>query len=122
VGRSSRILAGAVLVVAGFCWFVVTLRLLGLVTFVVAVIFLLIPQLRRHRRYLIGVWILFFAVSWLPFDVTTKNVRGSPRFVRCCGGVPYDDLDEVSRRSDAGECQPCSDLVTGFEPTWYLLW
>jgi hypothetical protein len=82
----------------------------------------MVPQLRRHQRFLVGVWALFFAVSWLPFDATMKRVPGPPPFVRCCGGAPYRDLDDIGRRWDAGECRPCSDVVSGFEPEWYLLW
>lgn len=122
VSKSFQYVGWVLLVVAGVCWFLVPLRLVACLVLVIGLFSLLIPPLRRRRRYLVGVWVLFFAVTWLPFDVTTKNVPGPPRFVRCCGGVPYDDLEEVARRWDAGECQLCSDLVTGFEPTWYLLW
>ena len=120
--RALRILLSVLVVLAAFIWVVAAMRELALLVLLVAAASLLIGPLRRRRLYPIGAWLLFLVAMLVPYDVTLRNVPGPPRFVRCCPGMPYHDIEDTMRRANAGECVICSDVVSGFEPTWYLVW
>lgn len=120
--KALRILLGMFVVLAALIWAVLAMRLLALPVLLVAIASLLIGPVRRRRVYLVGAWLLFLALTLLPFDVTLRSAPGPPRFVRCCPGRPYHDLEDALRRARDGECALCSDIESGFEPTWYLVW
>ncbi len=120
--RLLRILLGILLLLVSWMWTIIAVRHLAFVVWAFASISLLIGPLRRRRVYLFSVWLLFVTLMLLPFDVTSLNVPGPPKFVRCCPGTPYYDLEEAKRWQDAGRCILCSDLRSGFEATWYLVW
>jgi hypothetical protein len=120
--KALQILVSLLVVLAAFIWVVAAMRELALLVLLVAAASLLIGPFRRRRLFPVSAWSLFVVVMLVPYDVTLRNVPGPPRFVRCCPGAPYYDLADTIRRADAGECELCSDVVSGFEPTWYLVW
>lgn len=76
----------------------------------------------RSRPYIaVALWLSFFGWTWLPFDITFRVASDGPKWVTCCPGMPLDwkGALEGDRR---GDCKFCSDVVSGFEPRYYLVW
>jgi hypothetical protein len=86
------------------------------------IVVLSIPSLRIRRTLLTGTWFAFLAATLLPFDVTLRTAPGPPQFVSCCPGIPYRDYRDALEKDRRGACLFCSDLFTGFEPRYYLIW
>jgi hypothetical protein len=69
--------------------------------------------------------LLSVALALFPIGLTLRSAPGAPRLVRCCCCAPYPgpgELDNARRDQAAGRCVICSDVRTGFEPVWYLVW
>ena len=110
------------LIVASAFWLLVSVRLLAVPFFVAFGISLLLPFCRARPITVVSVWCVFFGVTWLPFDVTLHRAPGGPKFVQCCPGSPYRHRQAALEKQHRGECVLCSDVITGFEPTYYLIW
>jgi hypothetical protein len=80
-------------------------------------------RVRNNRR---SQALLVTAIALVPFSpigLSLLVAPGLPKLVTCCPGpgtlqMYWQSLAAQSR----GECKACSDLVTGFEPRWYLVW
>lgn len=124
VGRQVQLkrLAGLGVLLVGLSWFVFTMRIEGIPFLLIAVGGLLFVKPWATPKIVLVLIAAFVALAWSPIAVTFINADGGPRVVRCCPGSPYRDLEAASARMRAGECMLCSDLSTGFEPRWYVLW
>ena len=120
--RAVEIIAVVVGLLLSILWFLFSIRLIALPLLVLPVVVLSIPSLRMRRTLLIGSWIAFLAATLMPFDVTLRMAPGTPHFVSCCPGAPYRDYRAALELDRRGECRFCSDLITGFEPRYYLIW
>jgi hypothetical protein len=120
--RALEIIAVVVGLLLSMLWFLFSIRLIALPLLVLLVVVLSIPSLRMRRTLLIGSWIAFLGATLMPFDVTLRMAPGPPHFVSCCPGAPYRDYRAALELDRRGECRFCSDLITGFEPRYYLIW
>jgi hypothetical protein len=103
-------------------WFTLAFRLFAAPFALALIIGLCFPFVRRHPIGVLCVWLLLFGLTWLPFDVTRISAPDGPKFVRCCPGTPYRDVEATVEKAKLGKCMFCSDVVSGFEPTYYLIW
>jgi hypothetical protein len=110
------------IIAASVFWLLVSVRLLAVPFFLAFVISLFVRSCRARPMTVAGAWLVFFAVTWLPFDITLRAAPGGPKFVRCCPGSPYRDYQGALQKQRRGECVLCSDVVFGFEPRYYLVW
>jgi len=123
--RRWHIWVGIALVVLGSAvWLLLATRLTAAVVLLGFLIALAIRPIRRRPRVLVAVWLLFFGLTWLPYDVTLVSAADGPKWVGCCPGGPdryysYISAHELQRQ---GKCRYCSDLVSGFEAKSWLVW
>jgi hypothetical protein len=120
--RALKIIAAVVGVLLSVIWFLFSIRLIALPLLAMLIVVLSIPSLRIRRTLLTGTWFAFLAATLLPFDVTLRMAPGPPHFVSCCPGIPYRDYHAALEKARRGTCLFCSDLFTGFEPRYYLIW
>ena len=103
-------------------WALYTFRILAVIS---AVLFCITVFLFRGKK---RAWIpaLFLVTAlilpWQPYAVTLLDVDGGPKIVACCPGAPYRDWEGTVKKQKAGECKFCSDISTGFNPRYFLVW
>jgi len=59
------------------------------------------------------------AVTIQPFDITFRDVPGSPKLVPYIMGLPS---EEAKLKESQGEIVLGGCIVSGFEPKWVLVW
>lgn len=109
------------IIVLGLVWGVVTPRIEPLLATVVYALALILRRARQSNAFH---GVLAVVIGLLPlstYGLTLRNLPGPPRFVSCCCCVPG-EFDRAVAAQKRGECVVCSDIVSGFEPKWYLVW
>ncbi len=77
-------------------------------------------QFWRGPKYLwIGALVLSVTLSLMPFDISTQDFPGPPRFVPLVMGYPSEEGEEKSKQ---GEFMLGGDIVWGNEPKWMWVW
>jgi hypothetical protein len=103
-------------------WTLYTLRLGAVLAALLFIGALAIPALRQ-RRWLLAVLIAVVVLYPLqPVDITFRSTVGLPKLVRCCPGAPYRNLEATRAMDRAGACLFCSDIGSGFDASWFLVW
>jgi hypothetical protein len=118
----ARLATAALALAAGIVWPLVTFRFIGLPLLAVALFGLLGEKRWATPRHVAALVLAFVALAWSPIGVTLINADGPPHLVGCCCCAPYRDREAGSEMQRVGRCVLCSDLATGFEPRWYLIW
>ena len=107
------------LLVISIIWGLFAFRWLSLLILPV-LLFVYISSLRQKKSIsslvLLGLFVLF---TLLPFDISFKNVAGGPKVVPYVVGLPN---EQAKHQAEKGEIVVGSDVVTGFEPKWVLVW
>jgi hypothetical protein len=104
-------------------WFLLSFRLVALPILIALVVILSRRSLRSKPLLLLSAWIALFVVTIQPFDVRLRTVPGGPRIITWCPGpVPYRDYRDALERDRRGECRFQTDIFTGFDATYYLVW
>jgi hypothetical protein len=119
-----RVALAMLALLASVSWAVFTFRLLPLILLPMLVFVAWVqPRWATPLRVTL-LSVAMVGLAWLPIGVTSLNAPGPPRLVRCCCCAPYrmTTLKAALQDQAAGRCVLCSDLVTGFEPTWFLVW
>lgn len=104
------------------CWALYTLRSL---TLILTVIFCVcIFSFSNRKKHLItGITaLLAFIIPFQPYAISFVSIDGGPKILSCCPGTPYRDYTGTLEKQKAGECKLCSDITTGFDPEYYLVW
>jgi hypothetical protein len=123
VQRLLKIAAAVVGVLLTALWCLVSFRLVALPMLMVLIVILSRGSLRSRPLLLVSAWIALFVVTIQPLDVTLRTVPGGPHIITWCPGpVPYRDYRDALERDRRGECQIRTDLFSGFEATYYLVW
>jgi hypothetical protein len=65
------------------------------------------------------VFVAFLVATFLPIDITSRNVPGPPRFVPLIVGAPS---SEDAAREDRGEVVLRGCINRGNDPKWVLVW
>jgi hypothetical protein len=114
-----RHLLFVIIPLAGILWFMHTERVLS-------ALLIWIPLLCHHFLFYRGkivllmcAWVLFFASTVAPFDVTFVNLPGPPRFVRLLAGFPSHE-GYLLLQSHEAIWNGC--LIHGNEPDWVWVW
>jgi hypothetical protein len=123
VKRTLKAAAVVVAIVFAVLWFLFAFRFVALPVLIFLVIVLSRSSLRARSWLLAGVWIVFFAATIQPFDVTLRAVPVGPRIITWCPGpVPYANYRDVLERDRRGECRFRTDLFVGHQATYFLVW
>ncbi len=120
--RWEKICLTVLLVLVSAFWLLLTLRWLAICLFFAFLVSIAWRCLRSRLLVPIILWFAFFGCTWLPFDITFRTAPDGPKFVECCPGSPYHDYKAALELDRRGECKFCSDLVTGFEPRYWVVW
>lgn len=67
-----------------------------------------------------AVLILLSAIN--PIGITFRNAPGGPHLVQCCPPLLPSLRTQALKEYAQGTCVPCSDVISGFEPKWYVVW
>src|SRR5260221_14759091 len=123
--RRWQIWSGATIVVLGsLFWLILAFRITAAAILLALIAAVVIRPIRKRPGVLVGMWLLFFGLTWLPFDITLTSAPDGPKWVGCCPEVPdryysYIAARELQRQ---GKCRYCSDLFSGFEAkSWLIL-
>lgn len=104
-------------------WAVYTLRLLAMIASIGFCISLFVKYSRKKVWLILGFGILALIIPFQPYAVTFINADGKPKIISCCPGSPYvRTWQSVKKKQQAGECKLCSDISTGFNPRYFLVW
>ncbi len=103
-------------------WFLLVLRGVIIVVFVLGVPFLL-PKIRGYQRTFTSLLILAFVSAFIPVDFTFTNQPGAPRFVGICDHRVEGGREQVFKNVFEGKCRVPSDLgpAMGVPIKWYLV-
>lgn len=109
------------LVAVGLAWSLFTLRVESLLLWLGMVALLLFKRFRQSNAGAPTVFLAIMLASFSPIGITFVNAPGPPRLVHCCPGMPL-RYAEIKTEARAGKCAYCSDLVSGFEASRYVVW
>jgi len=72
-----------------------------------------------QTKFMRLIFVAFLVASFLPVDVTLRNLPGPPRFVPLIMGTPHEDDVVLESRGEVvlGGC-----FVAGNEPRWVWVW
>jgi len=111
--------------IGALLWSLYTFRPLAIAIAIVFCVSLFFPR-SSHRAWPPVVFgALTLLIPMQPYTVTFLNVKGEARVVSCCpGGPPYSrkGWKRAVEREGLGECKFCSDISTGFNPRYFLVW
>jgi hypothetical protein len=121
--RWLKIVGLVLLSLASAFWLLLAFRLLAVPLLFAFFISISLRCLRARPAVPVLLWFVFFGSTWLPFDVTLLTAPDGPKFVGCCPGAWRGRTHETALAMERrGECVLCSDLVSGFEPSRFLVW
>ena len=120
--RRAKIAAIVALTLASALWLLVAGRLLAVPLFLAFVVIVATRRGRSHPAVASALWLGFAASTWLPFDITLRTAPDGPKFVDCCPGSWGRGHEAAVAMQGRGDCVLCSDVVSGFEPSYYLVW
>ena len=83
---------------------------------------LFVPRFRRQLSLSIAATVVVAVSTLSPLGITFVNGPGYPRIVSCCPGMPIRYLSIKKQEARTGKCAYCSDLVSGLEPKYYIVW
>ena len=77
----------------------------------------------RSRNWLVAVFVLA-AIAWpfQPIELSLRNADGLPHLVGYCSIRGPDGLDGAYKAEVRGECVVASDIVSGLDAKWFLVW
>jgi hypothetical protein len=109
--------------IALFLWAAITSRPLSMIASIGFFICLFIEPSRLKVLSIIGFFVLAVIIPFQPYAITFISAKGYPKIVCCCPGSPYGrNWQDVKKKQQAGECMFCSDISTGFNPRYFLIW
>jgi hypothetical protein len=116
-GELKRV-GGIVLLVVSTLFWLVAFRFVSFPVLIVAWI-LFVKSGRTDLRLSMIAWAVWVALTFSPIDVFPIPKWGRPRLVPLVMGLPRRETLERAKR---GEVILGGDLVSGFEPKYYLVW
>jgi hypothetical protein len=120
--RWLKITGIVLLSLASAFWLLVAFRLLSVLLLLAFFVGVSLRDMRARPAVPVLLWFVFFGSTWLPFDVTLRTAPDGPKFVGCCPGSWGRAHERALAMQDRGECVLCSDVVTGFEASRFLVW
>ena len=91
----------------------------------IAILLLSFPFAPYAKKKYIWAVCTFCVVSLYPLSpiaITYKNVTGSPKIVGHCNIRLEGSVDTAIKKQSNGDCIIASDIVSGFEPKWFIVW
>jgi hypothetical protein len=109
-----------------FLWFLFTFRIEVIIFIIFAIFISFKKSWRESSRNQVLVFIMGFLVAFSPLGLTLASSEKSPRIVDSCWNhgqrLSREGLAFAKSALKKGLCYPGTDLITGFEPKWYLIW
>ena len=105
-------------------WVLFTFRPIAIATGIIFCLSLFFARSSRLGWPQIVFGVLTLVIPMQLYTMTLLNVEGGPRVVSCCPGAPYvrEGWKRAMERQESGECKFCSDMSTGFNPRYFLVW
>jgi len=100
-------------------WLGIAPRTVGLIILAFLIVAYITISLHRSSKLIVKGWFVFMAVTIQPFDITFRDVPGSPKLVPYIMGLPS---EEAKLKESQGEIVLGGCIVSGFEPKWVLVW
>ena len=102
-------------------WSVVAFRNLNLVIILLAMFVALVPNIKRKTLLVTVVLVVAIISPLQPYDISFRTWAGSPKFVPFITGLQR-DRKLMLEKQEKGELVLGSDIVSGFEPKWVVVW
>jgi hypothetical protein len=114
-----RLFVFPLLLIFSIFWYLMSFRILSVPLFFSIFAFYFFRSLNGKRHFQFLIWLLFLGSTFLPFDISFKNIPGPPRFVPMVMGTLTVD---GYKQADAGVFLAGGCVASGYEPDYVWVW
>ena len=109
-------------------WLFISLRVEILPLAILLQCLIFAPIAKNKLVWAISVFVIVLCYTFSPVAITYKNAEGFPKLVGYCNINEHGNVYEEGNRESfyenqrEGNCVIASDIVSGFEAKWFIVW
>lgn len=108
-----------IMFILSIVWLFLSWRLSAALVLIIVIFLYVTLHWHKNFKYLLVFWYVFVLLTIVPVDITMINYKGAPKFVPYSPGLPTTRAKLLVKEE---KIVIGSDVVTGFEPKWVLVW
>ena len=103
-------------------WLVISLRVEFLPLAILLFSFAFAPFVKKKTVWAVCAFFVVAIYPLSPIAITFKTVEGPPKIIGYCNIGLAGGMETARENQRNGNCVIASDIDSGFEPMWFIVW